>query len=87
MDDEKILELTGRIEETLGKENSAMISDTIGENLTGNTENRKAIAMRDEKNGMKNLSLLMALSFRRGKWCEGVTMIGRKMTNRHQRSI
>lgn len=49
MDDEKILELTGRIEETLGKENSAMISDTIGELLTGNTENMKAIAMRDEK--------------------------------------
>lgn len=49
MDDEKILELTGRIEETLGKENSAMISDTIGEILTGNTENMKAIAMRDEK--------------------------------------
>ena len=49
MDDEKILELTGRIEETLGKENSAMISDTIGEILTGNTENMKAIADRDEK--------------------------------------
>jgi hypothetical protein len=49
MDDEKILELTGRIEETLGKENSAMISDTIGEILTGNTENMKAIATRDEK--------------------------------------
>ena len=48
MDDEKILELTGRIEETLGKENSAMISDTIGEILTGNTENMKAIADRDE---------------------------------------
>lgn len=49
MDDEKILELTGRIEETLGKENSAMISDTIGEILTGNTENMKAIADRDER--------------------------------------
>lgn len=48
MDDEKILELTGKIEETLGKENSAMISDTIGELLTGNTENMKAIAERDE---------------------------------------
>lgn len=53
MDDEKILELTGRIEETLGKENSAMISDTIGEILTGNTENMKAIADRDKK--IKNL--------------------------------
>lgn len=47
MDDTKILELTGKIEETLGKENSAMISDTIGEILTGNTENMKAIAERD----------------------------------------
>ena len=47
MDDEKILELTGKIEETLGKENSAMISDTIGEILTGNSENMKAIADRD----------------------------------------
>lgn len=47
MDDEKILELTGRIEETLGKENSAMISDTLGEILTGNTENMKALAEKD----------------------------------------
>lgn len=44
MDDTKILELTGKIEETLGKENSAMISDTLGEILTGNTENMKIIA-------------------------------------------
>lgn len=49
MDDAKILELTGKIEETLGKENSAMISDTLGELLTGNTENMKAIAERDAK--------------------------------------
>ena len=49
MDDEKILELTGKIEETLGKENSAMISDTLGELLTGNSENLKAIAERDEQ--------------------------------------
>lgn len=47
MDDSKILELTGKIEETLGKENSAMISDTLGEILTGNTENMKALAERD----------------------------------------
>lgn len=47
MDDTKILELTGKIEETLGKENSAMISDTLGEILTGNTENMKALAERD----------------------------------------
>ena len=48
MDDEHILELTGKIEETLGKENFAMISDTIGEILTGNSENMKAISERDE---------------------------------------
>ncbi len=48
MTDEQILELTSKIEETLGKENSAMISDTLGEILTGNTENLKAIASRDE---------------------------------------
>lgn len=47
MDDDKILELTGSIEETLGKENYAMISDTIGEILTGNTQNMQAIAERD----------------------------------------
>lgn len=49
MDDSKILELTGKIEETLGKENAAMISDTLGEILTGNSENMKALAERDEK--------------------------------------
>lgn len=49
MDDTRILELTGKIEETLGKENSAMISDTLGEILTGNTENMKALAERDAK--------------------------------------
>ena len=49
MDDTKILELTGKIEETLGKENAAMISDTLGEILTGNTANMKAIADRDEE--------------------------------------
>ena len=47
MDDDKILELTGKIESTLGKENSAMISDTIGEILTGNSANMKIIAERD----------------------------------------
>lgn len=49
MDDDKILELTGKIEETLGKEDYAMISDTIGEILTGNAENMKAIAERDSQ--------------------------------------
>lgn len=48
MDDTKILSLTGKIEETLGAENAAMISDTLGEILTGNSENMKAIAERDE---------------------------------------
>lgn len=48
MDDNKIIELTGKIEETLGKENSAMISDTLGEILTGNSTNMKEIAKRDE---------------------------------------
>lgn len=47
MDDDKILELTGKIEETLGKDSFATISDTIGELLTGNSENMKAIAERD----------------------------------------
>ena len=49
MDDAKILELTGTIEETLGKENTAMISDTLGEILTGNTANMQALAERDEE--------------------------------------
>ena len=49
MDDSQILELTSKIEETLGKENAAMISDTLGEILTGNTANMKAIAERDAK--------------------------------------
>lgn len=48
MDDDKILELTGKIEETLGKDDYAMISDTIGEILTGNAQNMKALAARDE---------------------------------------
>lgn len=49
MDDDKILELAGKIEETLGNENYAMISDTIGEILTGNASNMKAISDRDDK--------------------------------------
>ena len=48
MDDDKILELTGKIEETLGKDNFAMISDTIGEILTGNAENMKTLAEKDK---------------------------------------
>lgn len=49
MNDQRILDLTAKIEETLGKENSAMISDTLGEILTGNSENMKAISERDEQ--------------------------------------
>lgn len=49
MDDDKILELTSKIETTLGKENFAMISDTVGEILTGNTLNMQAIADRDKE--------------------------------------
>lgn len=47
MDDNKILELTSKIETTLGKENFAMISDTVGELLTGNTMNMQSLAERD----------------------------------------
>ena len=53
MDDDKILELTGNIEKTLGKEAFATISDTIGELLTGNAENMKSLAQKDEE--IKNL--------------------------------
>lgn len=49
MDDDRILELTSNIEKTLGKENFATISDTIGEILTGNAENMKTIAARDDQ--------------------------------------
>ena len=49
MEDDKVLELTGKIEETLGKENSAMISDILGEIITGNTENMKTIHAKDEE--------------------------------------
>lgn len=44
MDDDKILEITGNIEKALGTEAYATISDSIGELLTGNTENMKALA-------------------------------------------
>lgn len=49
MDDDKILELTSNIESTLGKENYAMISDTIGEILTGNSQNMQTIAEREDE--------------------------------------
>ena len=47
MDDDKILEITGAIEETLGKDSFAMISDKVGELLTGNASNMKALADKD----------------------------------------
>lgn len=49
MDDNKILELTSKMETTLGKDNFAMISDTVGELLTGNTLNMQALADRDKE--------------------------------------
>lgn len=63
MDDNKILELAGNIEKTLGKENFATISDSIGEILTGNSLNMKAIAERDaeiKKLNDKNEKLVSA---------------------------
>lgn len=47
MDDETITKLTGKIEETIGKETFATISDTIGEILTGNAQNMRTIADKD----------------------------------------
>lgn len=47
MDDDKILQITSEIEQTLGQESFATISDKIGELLTGNSENMKAIAERE----------------------------------------
>lgn len=63
MNDDQILELTSKIEETLGEENFATISDTVGELLTGNTQNMKALAEKDaeiEKLKSKNEKLVAA---------------------------
>ena len=49
MDDEKILELTGRIEETLGKENSALIADDLGVLISSNAETQKSLRHKDEQ--------------------------------------
>ena len=43
MNDETLLDITTRMEETLGKDNFAMISDQIGELITGNSNNLKKI--------------------------------------------
>lgn len=63
MDDDHILEITSSIEETLGKDAFATISDKIGELLTGNTANMKTLADRDaeiEKLKDKNDKLVAA---------------------------
>lgn len=63
MDDDQILEITSSIEETLGKDAFATISDKIGELLTGNTANMKSLADRDaeiEKLKDKNDKLVAA---------------------------
>lgn len=49
MDDNKLIEITDKIADTLGKEAFATISDSIGELITGNTQNLNAIKERDEK--------------------------------------
>lgn len=49
MDDDKILQITSEIEETLGKDSFAMISDKIGEILTGNTQNMNTIASKEKE--------------------------------------
>ena len=43
MNDDSLLAITNKMEETLGKENFAMISDQIGELITGNSTNLKRI--------------------------------------------
>lgn len=43
MNDDALLEITNKMEETLGKDNFAMISDQIGELITGNSSNLKKI--------------------------------------------
>lgn len=43
MNDETLLDITSRMEETLGKDSFAMISDQIGELITGNTNNLKKL--------------------------------------------
>ena len=43
MNDETLLDITSRMEQTLGKDNFAMISDQIGELITGNTNNLKKL--------------------------------------------
>lgn len=49
MDDNKLIEITDKIADTLGKEAFATISDSIGELITGNTQNLNAIKERDDK--------------------------------------
>lgn len=49
MDDDKILEYSKSIEEKLGSEDFAKISDDIGLIMTGNSENMKTIAEREKE--------------------------------------
>lgn len=49
MTDEELLKITNSIEEKLGKENSAIISDDIGLLMTGNAKSQKAIQDRDSE--------------------------------------
>ena len=63
MNDDKVLELTGKLESTLGKDNFAMVSDTVGEILTGNTLNMQTIAEKEKEIAMlkeKNEKLVAA---------------------------
>lgn len=43
MDDDKLLEITQSMEEKLGKDNFAIISDDVGLLMTGNSENLKSL--------------------------------------------
>lgn len=63
MNDDALLEITNHIEETIGKDNFAMISDQIGELITGNANNLKKIEEAEaniKKLQDKNDKLVMA---------------------------
>lgn len=63
MNDETLLEITDRMKETLGEDNFAMISDQIGELITGNSGNLKRIEEAEaniKKLQDKNDKLVMA---------------------------
>lgn len=63
MNDETLLEITDKMKETLGEDNFAMISDQIGELITGNSGNLKRIEEAEaniKKLQDKNDKLVMA---------------------------